>query len=118
MDGKREFLRFDVPISVEFKLQGSTEDKYLLGELKDFSRKGLSFVSQRFDAKSSQDLELKLKLPGKDVIVSCRGEIAWKKDVENNVVVGMRIKDMDAAEKGEVLEYVYNKWVERISAGN
>ena len=118
MDGKRKFLRFNTALNIEFKSSDDTEGKYRMGLLKSFSREGLSFVSQRFDAKPKQHLELRLKLPGKDVIVSCHGEIAWKKDTEDKAAVGMKLKEMDAAAKEEILEYAYKKWVERVSAKN
>ncbi|OPX29891.1 MAG: hypothetical protein B1H08_02870 [Candidatus Omnitrophica bacterium 4484_171] len=118
MDGKRKFLRFDTALNIEFKQTAGTEDKYLLGALRNFSREGLSFVSQKFDAQPRQNLELRFKLPAKDVVVSCRGEIAWKKNTEDNALVGMKLKEIDAAAKGEILEYAYKKWVERISCKN
>ena len=30
----------------------------------------------------------------------------------------MKLKEMDAAAKEEILEYAYKKWVERVSAKN
>jgi len=118
MDGKRKFLRFDTALNIELKPPAGTEDKYLLGALRNFSREGLSFISQKFDAQPRQDLELRFKLPAKDVVVSCRGEIAWKKDIEDNALVGMKLKEIDAAAKGEILEHAYKKWVEKMSTHN
>ncbi len=113
MDEKRKFLRFDTAFNIEFKPSDNAEGKYRPGLLKSFSREGLSFLSQDFNIASQKDLELRIKLPVKDIIISCSGEVMWKKTVENQIMVGMRLNDIAAAEKGEILEYVYEKWVDK-----
>ncbi len=117
MEEKRRFLRFDVLLNIEFKTPEG-RDYYTAGLMRNFSRQGLSFITQQTNLSPNQDLELKFKLPNKDVLVACRGEIVWEEDKGKNSLVGIRLKEMDPYAKSEILEYAYNKWLTKMRDNN
>jgi c-di-GMP-binding flagellar brake protein YcgR len=110
---KRKFIRFDIPLSVEFKLSEEAAE-YFLGVTRNFSREGLGIVSQNFNLKPKDTIRLRLNLPDKDTFVSVLGNIIWKKRFKAKCLAGVRLREMDKEAKSEILDYAYNLWVERI----
>jgi len=112
---RRKFIRFDISLNVEFKpVKGSAE--YSLGVTRNFSREGLSFVSQDLDLKSEETIELRLTPPEKDTSISLLADIIWKKQVKNKWWSGVKFKKIDTEVKSEILDYAYNLWLEKIRA--
>ncbi len=117
MEEKRRFLRFDAPINLEFKVY-SEEGDYSRGTMVNFSRQGLSFIAPEAELSPSQEIDLRFKIPNKDVIVTCHGEVVWKKEEEGKRRIGIRVKEIDPYAKGEMLEYAYNNWVLQMRKSN
>jgi len=105
---KRKFMRFIAPLKVE----AINEDKPgNVGLMKDFSREGLSVIFDDFESKSKPYLGLKIQKPGEDKLVFAIGEVIWKKQVEEKWEVGLRLREIPADAKAEILEYGYLKWL-------
>ncbi len=117
MEEKRRFLRFDAPINLEFKVYSKGED-YSKGTMVNFSRQGLSFIAPEAELSLNQEVDVRFKIPNREVIVTCRGEVVWEKKEEGKMRIGIRVKEMDPYAKGEILEYAYNNWVLQMRKNN
>ena len=110
---KRKFIRFDIPLNVELMPSGDTSG-YAMGITRNFSREGLALVSQDFDFKPAETIELRLSLPEKEMFVHVLGDVVWKKNVETKCLTGVKLRNMDKEVKSEILDYVYNIWLEKV----
>jgi len=109
MDGKRKFLRFDVPLSMEVKLTPQSQD-YIVGVVNNFSRQGLGFVVQNSSVQPRGSVDLKLRVPSNNETTHAMGDVVWTKPQEDKMHVGIKLTSMDKAAKWEILEYAYNQW--------
>ncbi len=107
---RRKFLRFDVPLGVEFNT--SRPERYLLGVTINFSRGGLCIELQKCDLAIHDTMTLKVQRPQTDAYVAILGKIVWKKAIKNRCWFGLEIQDMDKEAKSEILDYAYEHWVE------
>jgi len=112
-DDRRKFIRFDIPLSVEFK-PSQELPVYLKGTTKNFSREGLGVVSENFVFEPNTTLELRLKLPTKEAYISILGNVIWKRQINDKWQAGLKFREIDKAAKGEILECAYNKWLDRL----
>ncbi|MFH1768643.1 MAG: PilZ domain-containing protein [Candidatus Omnitrophota bacterium] len=117
VDGKRKFLRFDVTLGVEVK-PSRHECEYALGVTKDFSREGLSFVSQHLDSNPEDVVDLKLKLPQTGTMTFVSGNVVWKKKEGDKCRVGIKFNDINSIAKTEILDSAYDDWLKRKRAEN
>jgi len=78
---------------------------------RDFSREGLKLIIN-FNLNPSFILESKLYIPEKKLFTWLSGEIIWNKYVDNKLEVGLKIKMMDEEPKGEILDWVFPRWLE------
>lgn len=109
---RRKFIRFDVPLDMEFKpLKDRSE--YLPGITINFSREGFCFETESRDLRMNEVLELKVKLPNKDMFTPVVGEIVWKKQLKDKYLAGIQLEDMDKEAKSEILDHAYNIWLEK-----
>ena len=112
-DERRKFLRFDLPIDVEAKASGESQ-VYAIGVTKDFSREGMSLVSRNFDFQPHASLQLKLQLPTQEESITASGDVIWKRKVDDKWQAGLRFTGIDKASKGEILDYAYDKWLDKL----
>ncbi len=104
-DNKRKSHRFDNSIFVEFRPVDKS-DRYTLGTIRNFSSAGFSFESQNYDLETGEDLELRLKHPQSDLVVSVLGETVWKEKSDFECTMGIRLKEMDKSSKNKLLEII------------
>lgn len=112
-DEKRKFLRFDCSIPSEvLKLDGN---RNLVEGAKviNFSSEGLRLRVNFVTPKLGSSSDLKLYLPERQLIAFLSGEIVWYKFINNKLEVGLKIKDMKKEARGEVLNWVFPKWLEK-----
>ncbi len=112
-DERRKFLRFDCSIPSEvLKLNGNhnlVESAKVINFSSDGLRLRVSFETPKLGSSS----ELKLYLPEKQLVAFLSGEVVWCKFTNNKLEVGLKIKDMKREARGEVLNWVFPKWLER-----
>jgi c-di-GMP-binding flagellar brake protein YcgR len=113
MDDRRKFLRFDLPIDVEAKSTNIAGD-YAIGVCNDFSREGMSLVSGDFNFDPNTSLELKLQLPTQEKYITASGDVVWKKKIDDKWRAGLKITNIDKANKGDLLDYAYDKWLAKM----
>lgn len=110
---RRKCLRFGCSIPTEV-IEVEGEHKLVQGaEVLDFSRDGLKLIVNFIAPEPGSNMALKLFLPEKQYVASVIGEIIWRKYVDNKLEVGIRIKQMENQAKGEVLSWVFPRWVEK-----
>jgi hypothetical protein len=110
-EDKRKYLRFHCVLPAEIiKLENK---KQLINEVKidDFSREGIRVVLS-FNLKPGSDVELNLQHPHKKTNTPVVGEIMWSQGENDNMEIGIRIKEMDTIAKSEIFDYIYEKWLQ------
>ncbi|MDH4027583.1 MAG: PilZ domain-containing protein [Nitrospirota bacterium] len=109
---RRKYIRFDIPLDMEFKLLNGPAE-YYPGMTVNFSREGFCFETDKPDLKLNEILELKVKHPAKEMYVPIVGEIVWKKQTSTKHVAGIHFEDIDREAKSEILDHAYNIWLEK-----
>lgn len=113
---RRKCLRFDIPLDVKFKSKEVAG--YSLGVTNNFSRKGFCFEMQKFDPKSKETIELKVRHPQEDTFISVTGDIVWRRQVEAKYLVGIKLREMHKEAKWEILDCCYNTWTDKMRRKN
>jgi c-di-GMP-binding flagellar brake protein YcgR len=109
---RRKFIRFEVPLDVTFK-PSDNSTHYSSGITKNFSRYGCCIESGRTDLSLSDNMELQVKHPHKDILVPASGNIVWKHQLgDDKCLLGVDILDMDKEAKSEILDFAYDIWLE------
>ena len=113
MHERRKFIRFNVPLDVEFRPLEDTAD-YSPGTTTNFSREGFCFETLDPHLKLNQILELNIKHPFNQSFVPAQGEIVWMEQAKDKRYAGVLLKEIDKAAKSEILDYAYDIWLEDI----
>lgn len=108
----RKFLRFDIPLQVEARNQNRES---FFGKIINFSRQGVSVVFDSFNFEPNTPIELKIQRPGRDIFVPALGQVMWKRDTGGAWQAGIKLLDMPAEVKIEILEYGYDAWLKSSS---
>ena len=110
-DDRRKYLRFDIPLKVEYEVEGGSKN-YTTGVTANFSREGINLVTQQFDYDPSNTVELKLQHPTKESYIVLSGDVVWKRQVDDKWYAGLRLRQMDKGDKSDILGYAYDRWLE------
>lgn len=82
--------------------------------VRDFSPEGFKLVVT-FNLKPSSIMKTNVHIPEKQMTTSISGEIVWTNFVNDELELGVKIKEMDESEKQGVLDFVLPHWVETSS---
>lgn len=110
---RRKFMRFDIPLNVEFKQPEETSG-YYSGTTINFSRHGFCFESEGPPLHAFSNVELRVQVPGKEIFVPITGYIVWAQHHKNSFMAGVKIRDMNREAKSDILEYCYDTWLETV----
>ncbi|KPK02615.1 MAG: hypothetical protein AMK71_01640 [Nitrospira bacterium SG8_35_4] len=110
---RRKFMRFDIPLNVEFK-QSEATPYYCSGTTINFSRHGFCFESDGPPLQKASNVELRVQVPGKEVFVPVIGNIVWTQALNNRFLAGVQIRDMNREAKSDILEYCYDTWLDTV----
>ena len=110
---RRKFMRFDIPLNIEFKQPESASD-YHSGITVNFSRHGFCFESEGPPLQASSNVELRVQVPGKEIFVPIIGHIVWTQNLSDRFMAGVQIRDMNREAKSDILEYCYDTWLETV----
>ncbi len=113
MKNRRNFFRFDVPMNLVFK-PSRDEARFSFGKTINYSRKGFCFESDDFDIPPEEVIEFKLENPEDGTFINGMGEIIWEKRFNKINLVGIKLKNMYKESNWNLLDYCYNKWIEKI----
>jgi len=107
LDSRREFLRFNFAVDVEFKANGDS----FSGMTKNVSRDGISFISQSCNIDIGSSLQFQMQNPQRKAIIEACGNIAWKRQMGDECHLGLHFKDINKFEKSDVLDVAYDNWL-------
>ena len=108
---RRKFMRFDIPLDMEFKPSINT-DTHSKGTTVNFSRSGLCFETKEDDFNLSDLMELKVNLPKTDDYISIVGDLAWKTKLDDSkCLVGIKFREIDSEAKNHILDHAYEAWL-------
>ncbi|OPX30944.1 MAG: hypothetical protein B1H08_00235 [Candidatus Omnitrophica bacterium 4484_171] len=116
MKKRRKFIRFNVPLRVELSAKGNIALSSR-GQALDFSREGLRVSIPSNDSIPDNSVELKVFLPNRYSPVLIHGKIIWISSGDRDVEMGLKIKEIDASGKAEILDYIYKVWKDKKSNG-
>jgi c-di-GMP-binding flagellar brake protein YcgR len=111
-DDRRQFMRFDIPLDVEFKRQ--EDSVYSAGVTINFSRAGLCLESSDTAPSERAIIDLKVKLPADDSVVQALGDVMWKRPLNDKCLYGVKLMSMDRAAKSLILDTAFDIWTEKM----
>lgn len=110
-EDRRKFIRFDIPLDVEFK-SSIGADSHSKGTTVNFSRSGLCFEAKELNYNLNDLMELKVKMPKKDDYISITGDLSWKETLDDSRCLGgITFREIDGEAKGHILDYAYDAWL-------
>jgi len=110
---RRRHMRFDCPLSIMVKPSNNSRS-FVSGAMKNFSRHGFCFEIQAIPLKELQTLECRIKMPTEDRFATVQGEVVWTRNEGDKLSAGVRIHDMDGADKCKILDFGYDTWIEKV----
>ncbi len=110
---RRKFIRYDIPLDVEFKLREDTSD-YSSGVTTNFSRSGLCFETNHKTDELNKVYDLKIRIPESDKFTSALGDLVWKQELEDTYLYGIKLMAMETDAKSIILENAYNIWLDKM----
>jgi hypothetical protein len=119
-DCKREFERLNLPLPVSFRpTYGATD--YTDGMMKNISCNGLALEVEKFSFIKYENLQINLKFPQHENVLSLEGSVVWKKQSDSKSMAGIKLKNIEGENKAELIESMSslgNIPVERTQTGN
>ena len=107
LDNKRKFPRFNFTADVEFNASGVA----FSGMTKNVSRDGISFISENCSADAGSPLQFQMQNPQREDTIEAYGDIAWKRQMGDGCHLGLCFKDINTADKCEILDVAYDNWL-------
>ena len=106
---RRRFMRFSAPLKVQTR---DSSNQSVSGEIKDFSRDGLSAVFNNLELKPNSYVDLQIQNPGQDTYSNASAQVVWGRSSGSKCHIGLRFSEFSPRVKADILEYGYKKWVE------
>lgn len=91
---KRYSIRYETLLDAEIKTQ-KIPYRQIPGVIRNYSYDGLNFISEDFNPKPKDILELKIKHSVRNTTSHAVGEIVWYQHVNTRCYVGLKIKGID-----------------------
>lgn len=79
----------------------------------DFSREGLKVGLDFLIPSPGSQLTLKILIPERQIVTLVSAEVVWSKYYKNRLKMGLKIKDADKKTKEDILELLYDRWLEK-----
>ena len=110
---RRRFIRYDIPLDIEFKLRNNTSE-YSSGITTNFSRSGICFETSHNTAHLNEAFDLQIRVPDSDKFTYAVGDLVWKQDLDNKYLYGVKLMAMETDAKSMILENAYNIWLDKM----
>lgn len=81
--------------------------------IRNFSPEGLRLVVKFVDPVPGSKAKLVLQIPEKKLITPVSGEVMWSKYTENMLDAGIKIDQIDAEAREEILAWIFPYWREK-----
>ncbi len=108
---KRKFMRFDVPINVEYNFSRKKIKNLAISN--DVSRKGINILLAE-KLNPGIKLELQLSIPGEVIPIFAVGRLIWIEKIDdqlkNRFSAGIAIEKIAPFDLNTTLQYAYNYW--------
>jgi c-di-GMP-binding flagellar brake protein YcgR len=108
---RRKFIRYDIPLDVEFKLLDD-KSEYYSGVTTNFSRSGLCFETSHNTAQLNKALDIKIRVPDSNKFTSAVGDLVWIQDLDDKYLYGIKLMVMETDAKSIVLDSAYKIWLD------
>jgi hypothetical protein len=103
LTSRRALQRFDIIIALEFKRLHDPSE-YFYGITRNYSYDGFCIETQCPAFEPGEYLEIKLKHPQRDLVVTAPGEVSWKKKSDKFAcVMGIKLSETDVENKLKIL---------------
>jgi len=112
---RRRFIRFDVPLQVEYRVPGASHGANTRSD--DFSRDGLK-IAISGGIITSDNLDLKITIPQDDDPIFARAKVAWTKDgsfADKRCEAGLKFEKIANNDRSRILDYAYERWKNQAS---
>ena len=110
MSEKRRFIRFNVLLDAIARTAEGARRKL---KINNISKEGVGILCD--DAfNMGDDVEMEMMIPGDNMPVLFKGEVAWVADSSYNNArykSGLKFKTIRSEDRNRVLEYIYQKWL-------
>lgn len=112
-DEKRKYFRFECIVPVEDIRVAGADAPLKTAALLDVSRDGLHIiVDLDYGLTPGRNVDFKISIPGRKIDTRVTGEVMWARPKEGRIEVGIKITNMSAATKSELLDIGYLHWQE------
>ena len=108
MKENRKYPRYNCGKNRKFVAVYENTDR-VIGEIKDFSRKGLRFISKD-PLKEEAEIKIILQMSGIQPKVPTTIQIAWVKPQTGVCVYGARLVKISQAAKFDIMDLLYQDW--------
>ena len=108
MEDRRKHQRYGSSNDRKFVAQHKNKDN-LIGDVKDFSRSGISFDSKE-EIKKDKELKLDLQIIGIDQRVPADIQVLWSKSSPEGHTYGARFTNISPENKFDIMDLLYQDW--------
>ncbi|MBL7130120.1 MAG: PilZ domain-containing protein [Candidatus Omnitrophica bacterium] len=108
MEDRRKHQRYGCCSERKFIAKYENKDR-MLGEVKDFSRSGISFDSKE-DLNKEKEVKLDLQISGIDQKAPASIQILWSKQNPEGHTYGARFINISPESKFDIMDLLYQDW--------
>ena len=114
---QRKYIRFGCLLPAQVVKVEENTDIISEAKIDDFSREGIR-LKMNFNLKLGSTVQLNIQHPTTDESIPVQAEIVWNRTSEDSIELGLKIKEMDISVKSEILECIYEEWLEEKQNNN
>ena len=114
---QRKYIRFGCLLPAQVVKVEENKDIISEAKIDDFSRVGIR-LKMNFNLKLGSTVQLNIQHPTTDESIPVQAEIVWNRTSEDSIELGLKIKEMDMSVKSEILECIYEEWLEEKQNNN
>ena len=114
---QRKYIRFGCLLPAQVVKVEENKDIISEAKIDDFSREGIR-LKMNFNLKLGSTVQLNIQHPTTDESIPVQAEIVWNRTSEDSIELGLKIKEMDISVKSEILECIYEEWLEEKQNNN
>lgn len=114
---QRKYIRFGCLLPAQVVKVEENKDIISEAKIDDFSREGIR-LKMNFNLKLGSTVQLNIQHPTTDESIPVQAEIVWNRTSEDSIELGLKIKEMDMSVKSEILECIYEEWLEEKQNNN
>ncbi|NQU19571.1 PilZ domain-containing protein [bacterium] len=114
MQERRKYPRYGCCARRKFVARYENKNK-VMGEIKDFSRGGIFFISKERLRKKSQ-LRLDLQISGLNQKIPASIQILWSEGKPGKYAYGARLTNISPGSKFDIMDLLYQDWIKTLGS--